>query len=157
MISNSCISWLSKKPPRVATWSCGVEYRAAFSGTVECVRLRRLLSDLSLEQPSPTCIFTDSQSVLAIARDPIFHLCTKHIEVHYCYVREPFQSMYQLMKMLQTFLRRLYPKKSFNIFTTDWAFFQHLDSDDVQVHIFHLEEGLLHLMCILWKFWCEHS
>ena len=81
MIGNTCVSWLSKKPPTVATSSCGAEYRAAFSGTVECVWLRRLLSDLSLEQPSPTCIlFTDSQSALAIAGNPIFHAQTKHID-----------------------------------------------------------------------------
>ena len=135
MIGNTCVSWLSKKPPTLATSSCGAEYRAAFSGTVECVWLRRLLSDLSLEQPSPTCIFRDS--VLAIARNRIFHACTIH-KVHYRYLRGCFQYMYELIKMLQTFLQRVYPGKSFNIFATNWAFFQHLDSDNVQVHIFHL-------------------
>ncbi|MCO5604708.1 hypothetical protein L7F22_058878 [Adiantum nelumboides] len=33
-------------------------------------------------------IYTDSQSALAIARNPIFYARTKHIEVHYHYVRE---------------------------------------------------------------------
>ena len=35
-----------------------------------------------------TTIYTDSQSALAVARNPIFHARTKHIEVHYHYVRE---------------------------------------------------------------------
>ncbi|MCO5570442.1 hypothetical protein L7F22_024164 [Adiantum nelumboides] len=67
MLGSSCISWLSKKQPTVATSSCEVEYRAVFTATIECVWLRRSL---------------------AVARNPIFHACTKNIEVHYHYVRE---------------------------------------------------------------------
>ena len=43
MLGNSCISWLSKKHPTVTTSSCEAEYRAAFTATVECVWLRRLM------------------------------------------------------------------------------------------------------------------
>ena len=88
MLGSSCISWLSKKQPTVATSSCEAEYRAAFTATVECVWLRRLMADLDVGQDSPTTIFTDSQSALAVARNPVFHARTKHIEVHYHYVRE---------------------------------------------------------------------
>ena len=56
---------------------------------VECVWLRRLMvADLDVGQPSATTIYTDSQSALAVARNPVFHARTKHIEVHYHYVRE---------------------------------------------------------------------
>ena len=72
----------------MATSSCEAEYRAAFTNSVECVWLRRLMADLDVGQDSPTTIFTDSQSALAVARNPIFHARTKHIEVHYHYVRE---------------------------------------------------------------------
>ncbi|WP_286497660.1 Ty1/Copia family ribonuclease HI, partial [Escherichia coli] len=68
--------------------SCEAEYWAAFTATVECVWLRRLLVDLSVGQQSSTSIFNDSQSALAVARNPVFHARTKHIEVHYHYVRE---------------------------------------------------------------------
>ncbi|MCO5570874.1 hypothetical protein L7F22_024603 [Adiantum nelumboides] len=78
MLGSSCISWLSKKQPSVATSSCEAEYRAIFTATVECVWLRRLMAGF----------YTDSQSALAIARNPVFHARTKHIEVHYHYVRE---------------------------------------------------------------------
>ena len=92
MLGSSCISWLSKKQPTVATSSCEAEYRAAFTATVECVWLRRLLADLGVGQSSATTIFTDSQSAMVVARNRVFHARTKHIEVHYHYVRERFSA-----------------------------------------------------------------
>ena len=80
--------WLSKKQPTVATSSCEAEYRAVLTATVECIWLRRLLIDLCMEIDDATHILTDSQSALAIARNPVFHARTKHIELHYHYVRE---------------------------------------------------------------------
>ena len=44
--------------------------------------------DLGVGQPSATTIFTESQSTLAVVRNRVFHARTKHIEVHYHYVRE---------------------------------------------------------------------
>ncbi|MCO5566415.1 hypothetical protein L7F22_020092 [Adiantum nelumboides] len=84
----SCISWLSKKQPTVATSSCEAEYRAVFTATVECVWLRRLMADLRVGQDIANTIYTDSQIALAIARNLVFHARTKHIKVHYHYVRE---------------------------------------------------------------------
>ncbi|MCO5547584.1 hypothetical protein L7F22_001035 [Adiantum nelumboides] len=48
MLGSSCISWLSKKQPTVATSSYEAEYRAVFTATVECVWLRRLMADLGV-------------------------------------------------------------------------------------------------------------
>ena len=73
----------------MATSSCEAEYRAVFTTTIECFWLRRLMvADLGVVQSSATTILTDNQSALAVARNPIFHARTKHIEVHYHYVRE---------------------------------------------------------------------
>ncbi len=83
---------LVEKQPTVATSSCEAKYRVAFTKIVECVWLRCLLADLGVGQSSATTIFTDSQSALAVARNRVFHACTKHIEVHYHYVRERFSA-----------------------------------------------------------------
>ncbi|MCO5574594.1 hypothetical protein L7F22_028382 [Adiantum nelumboides] len=55
---------------------------------VECVWLIRLMADLGVGQDTANTIYTDSQSALAVARNPVFHFHTKHIEVHYHYVKE---------------------------------------------------------------------
>ncbi|MCO5579407.1 hypothetical protein L7F22_033262 [Adiantum nelumboides] len=88
ILGSSCISWLSKKQPTMATSSCEAEYKAVFTATLECVWLRRLMADLDVGQDTANTIYTDSQSALAFARNPVFHARTKHIEVHYHYVKE---------------------------------------------------------------------
>ncbi|MCO5547996.1 hypothetical protein L7F22_001452 [Adiantum nelumboides] len=88
MLGSSCISWMSKKQPTVATSSCEAEYRVVFTATIECVWLKRLMANLGVGQDTANTIYTDNQSALAVARNPIFHARTKHIEVHYHYVRE---------------------------------------------------------------------
>ena len=71
-----------QKQLTVATSSCEVEHRVAFIATVECICLRRLLDELGVGHHCHYYL------VLAIAQNPMFHACTKHIEVHYHYVRE---------------------------------------------------------------------
>ncbi|MCO5614758.1 hypothetical protein L7F22_069045 [Adiantum nelumboides] len=62
--------------------------RAVFIATVECVWLRRLMADLGVGQDTANTIYTYSRSALIVAKNPVFHACTKHIKVHYHYVRE---------------------------------------------------------------------
>ncbi|MCO5548619.1 hypothetical protein L7F22_002079 [Adiantum nelumboides] len=88
MLGSSCISWLRKKQPIVATSSCEAEYNVVFIATVECVWLRRLMAGLGVGQDTANTIYSDSQSALAVARNPVFHARTKHIEVHYHYFKE---------------------------------------------------------------------
>lgn len=54
----------------------------------EAVWLRRLLADLGFPQKSATVIYADNQSAMALARNPRFHNRSKHIDVHYHYIRE---------------------------------------------------------------------
>ena len=46
------------------------------------------MADLSVGQDSAITNYTDNQSALAVVRNLVFHARTKHIEVHYHYVRE---------------------------------------------------------------------
>jgi hypothetical protein len=39
-----------------------------------------------MEINAPTHILTNSQSAMVVARNHVFHACTKHIEIHYHYV-----------------------------------------------------------------------
>ena len=50
--------------------------------------LRKILTDLNLEQKQSTNIFVDNQAAIAISNNPIFHGKTKHFNIKLFFVRE---------------------------------------------------------------------
>src|SRR5271170_6150601 len=60
--------------------------------TKEAIWLRTLLSELSFMQRSATIIHEDNQSSIALARNPVHHTCTKHIDIQYHFIREKVDS-----------------------------------------------------------------
>ena len=96
------------------------------------------MSDLSLEQLCPTCIFTYSQSALAIARNPVFHALTKHIKVHYHYLREQFHAKEINLLYVPThenivdIFTKALSREKFEYFRKELGIRpKHLDSDDI--------------------------
>ena len=47
-----------------------------------------LLADLGIHVQVPVVIYCDNLSSIQLARNPVFHARTKHIEVHYHFIRE---------------------------------------------------------------------
>jgi hypothetical protein len=90
-LSGRAISWLSKKQATVALSTAEAEYVDLSSATQEAVWLRRLLSDLQASPSGPTKLMEDNQGAIAIARNPIAHARTKHIDIHHHFVREAVQ------------------------------------------------------------------
>ena len=68
--------------------STEAEYRGAVVATCKARWLKRLLKDLQEEVPDPTTIYCDNLSNIQLAKNPVFHARTKHIEVHYHFVRK---------------------------------------------------------------------
>jgi hypothetical protein len=59
------------------------EYITGAHTAKEAIWLKRLLTELGLSQDSPTLLYMDNQSVIAIAQNPEFHDRTKHIKVRH--------------------------------------------------------------------------
>ncbi|KAJ7544622.1 hypothetical protein O6H91_09G086400 [Diphasiastrum complanatum] len=87
-LGSGIISWNSKKQATVALSSIEAEYKAACVAACEAVWMRRILADLGVPIHDATVLNCDSQSCMAIAKNPVFHARTKHIEIHYQYIRE---------------------------------------------------------------------
>ena len=68
------------------------EYRGAVVATCEAIWLKRLLKDLQVEVPDPMMIYCDNLNNNLLVKNPIFHVRTKHVEVHYHFVRERVRS-----------------------------------------------------------------
>ena len=67
--------------------SAEVEYRSMTMTTCELKWLKGFLLSLGIEHRQPMQLCYDSQAILPIARNPVFHELTKHIEVDCHFVR----------------------------------------------------------------------
>ena len=85
---SAAISWSSKKQPTVALSSTEAEYRGAAMAACEVVWLQKLLFDLGQSVHDAVVIYCDNISSIMLANNPVYHARTKHIEVHYHFVRE---------------------------------------------------------------------
>ena len=79
---------MSKKHLIVTFSTCEVKYIAATSCVCHAVWLRNLLKELGMSQEEPTKIFADNRSGIALAKNPVFHDRSKHIDTCYHYIRE---------------------------------------------------------------------
>jgi hypothetical protein len=85
---SGAVSWSSKKQPTVALSSMEAEYRGAAIVACEIVWLQKLLSDLGQLVDAPVVIYCDNINSILLANNPVYHARTKHIEVHYHFIRE---------------------------------------------------------------------
>jgi len=88
----SPVSWKSKKQTSVSLSSAEAEYRSMRRVTAEVTWLVRLLTDLSISPPLPIDLFSDSQAAIQIAKNPVFHERTKHVELDCHFVRQQFMA-----------------------------------------------------------------
>ena len=82
------ISWSSQKQLTVALSTMEAEYMALTKATYETIWLQKLSSELGIPTNSPTTIFIDNQSAMCFAENPVFHVCSKHIDICHHFVRE---------------------------------------------------------------------
>ena len=86
-IGNSLISWGCKKQRVVALSTCEAEYIALAMACQEAKFLAQLLSDLSCKDKSCVMIYVDNQSAIALAKNPVNHKRSKHIDIRYHFIR----------------------------------------------------------------------
>lgn len=82
------VTWSSKKQETVALSSSEAEYAAASASSRQALWLRKLLADFDFVQSEPTEIFCDNRSAIAMAKNPAFHVRTKHIDVQHHFIRQ---------------------------------------------------------------------
>eukprot|EP00253_Pinus_taeda_P032099 PITA_32099 len=101
-LGSGAVTWTSKKQQAVALSSTEAEYRGAVKASCEAVWLRRMLADMHASQTGPTSLFCDNQGVLKLAKNPVFHEQTKHVETHCHYIRQLVEDGFVRLKYVPT-------------------------------------------------------
>jgi hypothetical protein len=87
-MGGTAFTWLSKKQPIVTLSTCEAEYVAASLGVSHVIWLRRLLQEVKLPQLEATEIRVDNKSVIELAKNPMHHERSKHIDVRFHSIQE---------------------------------------------------------------------
>lgn len=85
-LGGNLVSWRSKKQYVVSRSSA--EYRAMAQSTCEIMWIHHLLREVGLKHYMPANLWSDNQTALHIASNPVYHERTKHIEVDCQFIRE---------------------------------------------------------------------
>nr|KYP72830.1 Copia protein [Cajanus cajan] len=119
-LGSGVFSWNSKKQDVVAQSSAEAEYVAAAAASNQAIWVRKVLTDLSHVQMEPTVLWCDNKSAISIAKNPIQHGRTKHINVKFHAIREAekngdVQLMYcRSEEQLADILTKALPSAKFN-------------------------------------------
>jgi hypothetical protein len=87
MVDGGAVSWSSKKQELVTLSTTEAEYVAQTHAAKEAIWFRQLLTELFDSIETPTTLFSDSKSAIALAQDGHYHARTKHIDIRYHFIR----------------------------------------------------------------------
>ena len=85
-IGGYAVSWRATLQSIVACSTTDAEYMAISEACKEAIWLRGLYTELCGDSSCPT-IFSDSQSVIYLTKNPMYHERTKHIDVRFHYIQ----------------------------------------------------------------------
>nr|CAN75711.1 hypothetical protein VITISV_026859 [Vitis vinifera] len=85
------VTWQSKKQSVVARSSAEAEFRAMAQGICEGIWLNRLLEELRVPLKHPMVLYCDNQAAISIAKNPVHHDRTKHVEIDRHFIKEKIE------------------------------------------------------------------
>jgi hypothetical protein len=81
------VAWRSTKQKIVALSSCEAEFIALAECIKEVLWWIQLFKELRIDLPPPV-VYVDNQSAIALAKNPVAHNRTKHIDIRYYFLRQ---------------------------------------------------------------------
>ena len=101
-LDDSLITWISQKQRCVALSSCEAEFMAATVAAFQGIWLQRVLSQITGVKVGPVILYIDNRSVVDLAKNPVFHGRSKHIDVRYHFIRECVEQGLIIIKHVST-------------------------------------------------------
>ncbi|KAL0325093.1 UNVERIFIED_CONTAM: Retrovirus-related Pol polyprotein from transposon RE2 [Sesamum radiatum] len=87
MLGSGAVSWCSKRQPTVSLSTIEAEYWATAMAAPEITWLVQLLKDLHQPIEYGVPLYCNNLSAIRLAKNSVFHARTKHVEVHYHFIR----------------------------------------------------------------------
>lgn len=87
-LGSAACSWLSNKQSTVAISTCEAEYIAAASSACQAIWLTALWSQMHTPPKGTLRIFVDNKSAINLAKNPVAHGRSKHIDIKFHFLRE---------------------------------------------------------------------
>ncbi|KAL8138048.1 hypothetical protein V2J09_004049 [Rumex salicifolius] len=87
-LGKSPITWVSRKQRVVALSSCEAEYIAATAGACRDIWLKSIMETLQGKRISEVVLKIDNKSTIALAKNPVFHDRSKHIDTKFHFIRD---------------------------------------------------------------------
>ncbi|MCO5562441.1 hypothetical protein L7F22_016069 [Adiantum nelumboides] len=98
-LAGGVISWRSRLQDCITQSTIEAKYVAPNEACKEAIWLGRLVVDLGVKVDMSE-LYCDSQSAIQLAKNPVFHSKTKHIDVKYHFIRKVLEDkQIQLMKI----------------------------------------------------------
>ncbi|RVW58950.1 Retrovirus-related Pol polyprotein from transposon RE1 [Vitis vinifera] len=150
------VTWRSKKQSVVSRSSAKAEFRAMAHDIGEGIWLRRVLKELKISDEEPMKMFCDNQSAINIAKNPVHHDRTKHVEIDRHFINEKIEE--GIIKMLYvptcfkqlTFLPRLYRERDSS---KRWRSFYATQDNAWKAHYREVfDRGIREALCCLGRF-----
>ncbi|XP_024978988.1 uncharacterized protein LOC112516198 [Cynara cardunculus var. scolymus] len=91
-LGEALVPWRTKKQSVVSRSSAEAEYRTMATTVSEILWLCWLLHDHEAAPVGPTPLYCDNNAARQIANNPVFHECTKHVEMDCYFIRERVES-----------------------------------------------------------------
>lgn len=100
-LAGAAVNWESRKQRTVALSSTEAEYMAMSEATKEAIYWCNFLKEIGIES-SPIVLFNDNRGAGELAKNPVFHSRTKHIDVRHHFIREAVENNQIIPKHLPT-------------------------------------------------------
>jgi hypothetical protein len=91
MLGKALIFWHSYKQRSVATSTTEAEYMALSDTSRELIWLKNPIHELELKPKFLFIFRNDNNGSLSLIKNPVFHKRSKHIDVHFHFVRERYE------------------------------------------------------------------
>ena len=86
------VTWRSMKQSIVSCSSAEAEFKALAHGICEGIWLKRILYELGMPISRSLKVFCDNQSAISIAKNPVHHDRTKHMQIDRHLIKEKIES-----------------------------------------------------------------